>query len=868
MTRIGVPVPPGFTITTEVCALHGRDPRAAREQLAPALEGALRRLEEEQGRRFGERTDPLLVSVRSGAPVSMPGMMDTVLNVGITPAARSGLAARGGGGESGARFALDCELRLVEMFGDVVRGVPPATFTAPRRRALAAAGVLHARALPVEALEELLAAFRDGYARATGEPFPDDPLVQLHAAIEAVFASWEGGRAVTYRRLHGIPDDLGTAVNVQAMVFGNTGERSATGVCFSRDPATGEPGLYGEYLSDAQGEEVVAGTRTPLPVRRDLAAPTGESFEERFPAAYIELARVGEKLEAHYGDIQDIEFTVEEGRLHILQTRRGQRTGAAALRIACDLVDEGLITPDRAIRQVDPLSLGQLLAPIFDTAGRAAAEPRRLARGLAAGPGGASGRIALDAATAVAWAANGRGPVLLVRDETSPEDIAGMAVAAGILTARGGATSHAAVVARGLGVPCVVGCEALRIDEEERRLSAGGRRLAEGEWLSIDGSSGDVFAGAIETMDSEVLQVIDGALPPAESPAWGRFSRLLSWAGERRRIGVRANADTPLDARRARALGAEGIGLCRTEHMFFGGERLLAFRRMILAGDEAGRRRALAALLPWQRDDFRQILLAMDGLPVTIRLLDPPLHEFLPRGDEEADRFAAEAGIDPRAVRARIEETREANPMLGIRGCRLGLLYPEIIEMQARAVFEAAREARDAGGHPFPEVMVPLVGIPEEALRTRRIIDQVALQVFAGGEPIHYLVGTMIEVPRAALVAGRIAAGLDFFSFGTNDLTQMTFGFSRDDTASLIRHYVDEGILADDPFSTLDRDGVGALIRIAAESGRAANPALELGICGEHGGDPRSVALCRELGLDYVSASPLRVPGARLAAAR
>jgi len=868
MTRLGIPVPPGFTITTEVCALHGREPDTARALLEPAVAAALRRLEEEQGRRFGDAMNPLLVSVRSGAPVSMPGMMDTVLNVGITPAARDGLAARGGGAENGVRFALDCELRLVEMFGSVVRGVPSALFAEARRSAIGASGVVHARALSVAALEELLSEFHARYANATGEPFPDDPSVQLHAAIEAVFASWEGARAVTYRRLHGIPDDLGTAVNVQAMVFGNTGGDSATGVCFSRDPATGEPGLYGEFLVDAQGEEVVAGTRTPLPVRRDPRAPSGESFEERFPEAYRELAQVGEKLEAHYGDIQDIEFTVEEGRLHILQTRRGQRTGPAAVRIACDLVDEGRISPERAIQQVDPLSLGQLLAPVFSPEARARAAPRRLARGLAAGPGGASGRIALDTATAVRLAADGCGPVLLVRDETSPEDIAGMAAAAGILTARGGATSHAAVVARGLGKPCVVGCEALRIDEAERRVSAGGLRLAEGERIAIDGSTGEVFQGAIPTIDSEVLRVVDGTLAADESPAWGRLARLLDWAGERRRIGVRANADTPLDARRARALGAEGIGLCRTEHMFFGEERLLAFRRMILAEDEAGRRRALETLLPWQRADFREILLAVDGLPVTIRLLDPPLHEFLPHGGEEAARFAAEAGVDLAAVEARIAETREANPMLGIRGCRLGLLHPEIIAMQARAIFEAACEARDAGGHPCPEVMVPLVGIPEEAFRTREVVDAVAAEVFAGREPVHYLVGTMIEVPRAALVAGRIAAGLDFFSFGTNDLTQMTFGLSRDDTAGLLRRYVDDGILADDPFGTLDRDGVGALIRIAAESGRAANPALELGICGEHGGDPRSIALCRELGLDYVSASPLRVPGARLAAAR
>ena len=868
MTRIGVPVPPGFTITTEVCTWHGQDRESALRALRPEIDAALARLESEMGQEFGRSTAPLLVSVRSGAPISMPGMMDTVLNVGLSPRTHDGLVARAGGGPTAQRFAIDCELRLIEMFGTVVREIPSTAFTTPRDDALEQEGVGHVGDLSLPALESLLETWREVFQHQSGSPFPEDPRVQLEEAIEAVFRSWHGARAKTYRRLRSIPDDLGTAVNVQAMVFGNSGANSATGVCFTRDPATGEPELYGEFLANAQGEEVVAGTRTPLPIARDAATPAGTSFEELFPACYRELLEVRGTLEGHYGDVQDIEFTVEEGRLHILQTRRGQRTGLAALRIATDLVEEERIDPAQAIDQVEADALGQLLAPVLTPQGRATASERRMTIGLAAGPGGASGRIALDAETAVAMAADGGGAVILVRDETSPEDIAGMAAAAGILTARGGATSHAAVVARGLGKPCVVGCADLRVSHRGRRIEAGGVTLSEGDTLSIDGSTGEVFAGAIETMDSEVLRVIEGTLPPANSSTYQRFDRLLSWADERRTIGVRANADTPADARRARALGAEGIGLCRTEHMFFGEERILAFRQMILAHSVEGRCISLDELLPWQREDFRAIFEAMDGLPVTIRLLDPPLHEFLPQGESEIARFAEEAGLPIAKVITRIEETRESNPMLGTRGCRLGLLHPEIIEMQARAVFEAARIWRDAGGDPRPEVMIPLVGIAEEAIRTRARIDQVASEVFRGSEPVPYLVGTMIEIPRAALTADRIAEGLDFFSFGTNDLTQMTYGFSRDDTGGLLAEYMDEGILRDDPFITLDRDGVGRLIAMATEKGRAANPNLKVGICGEHGGDPRSIAFCREVGLDYVSSSPLRVPGARLAAAQ
>ena len=868
MTRIGVPVPPGFTITTEVCTWHGADREAALAYLRPEITTALKRLEKEIGQRFGHPTAPLLVSVRSGAPVSMPGMMDTVLNVGLSAQSRRGLVERAGGGPTAMRFALDCELRLVEMFGTVVREISGSAFAIPRDRALAAEEVGHVGDLSLSALETLLEESRSVFAVASGSPFPDEPLVQLEEAIEAVFRSWHGARAKTYRRLRSISDTLGTAVNVQAMVFGNIGARSATGVCFTRDQATGEPKLYGEYLANAQGEEVVAGTRPPPRIGRSVKAPTGTSFEELFPQCFSELLEVRETLENHYGDVQDIEFTVEEGRLHILQTRRGQRTGLAALRIATDLVAEGRIDPQRALDQVDAGALGQLLAPVLTPEGRAAASHRRLTIGLPAGPGGASGRIALDAETAVAMAKDGGGPVILVRAETSPEDIAGMAAAAGILTARGGATSHAAVVARGLGKPCVVGCAELRVSHRGHRIEAGNVTLSEGDTISIDGSTGEVFSGAIETMDSEILRVIDGALPPEHSPTHARFSQLLDWADERRTIGVRANADTPEDALRARALGAEGIGLCRTEHMFFGEKRILSFRRMILAHSVEGRCISLEELLPWQREDFRQIFSAMDGLPVTIRLLDPPLHEFLPHGESEIARFAEESGLPIAQVIARIDETRESNPMLGTRGCRLGLLHPEIVEMQARAIFEAARACRDAGGNPRPEVMIPLVGIAEEATRTRMLVDRVASEVFEGAKPVPYLVGTMIEVPRAALTAGRIAAGLDFFSFGTNDLTQMTYGFSRDDTGGLLKQYIDDGILEDDPFITLDQEGVGALIALATEKGRKANPNLKVGICGEHGGDPRSIAFCRGVGLDYVSSSPLRVAGARLAAAQ
>jgi len=868
MTRLDVPVPPGFTITTEVCGWYARDRASTLKTLQPFVDRALKRLGEEMGQAFGDSNSPLLVSVRSGAAVSMPGMMDTVLNVGLNSETRQGLIERAGNDDAAQRTTFDCELRLLEMFGTVVDQVPEAVFSELRSAALEAEGVGRVDQLSISGLKELLEAFHTVYAATAKKPFPEDPREQLERAIEAVFSSWNSSRAQTYRRLHRIADDLGTAVNVQAMVFGNAGPRSATGVCFTRNPSTGTPEFFGEFLINAQGEEVVAGTRTPLPMEPGPTTKPGTTFAEVFPEAYRELLNVRNRLETHYGDVQDIEFTVENDQLHILQTRRGQRTGVAAIRIATDFVDEGLIEPRTAIDRVDPIALGQLLAPVLTAESRATASDRWVARGLPAGPGGASGRIALDAESAIKMAETTEDPVILVRMETSPEDIAGMAIADGILTARGGATSHAAVVARGLGKPCVVGCETLRVRARARAIEFGSSTLAEGDTLSLDGSTGDVFRGSIETADSEILRVIDGNLDRDQSTTYTRFTRLLNWADEKRTMGVRANADTPEDALRARAFGAEGIGLCRTEHMFFGEERIRTFRQMILARSEEGRCGALEMLLPWQRQDFVEILSAMDGLPVTVRLLDPPLHEFLPHGTQEIERFAREAGLSVEEVEARVEETSESNPMLGTRGCRLGLLFPEIIEMQARAIFQAAQQLKSAGGDPHPEIMIPLVGITEEALRTRAIIDRVAEETASDDSPIEYRVGTMIEIPRAALIADRLAKGLDFFSFGTNDLTQMTFGFSRDDTAALLNQYAESGVLAEDPFVTIDRTGVGALIQIATERGRASNPELKVGLCGEHGGDPKSISFCRELGLDYVSASPLRIPGARLAAAQ
>ena len=849
MARLGLPVPPGFTITTEMCAAWRDDDRACRDALAAEVEAGMRHVEAAAGARFGDPGDPLLVSVRSGARVSMPGMMDTVLNLGLNDETAAGLERKTGDG----RFALDSYRRFIQMYADVVLGMDGGHFERLLDAHKARAG--RARDVDLDAGDwrQVVAAFKAGLEDRLGAPFPQDAREQLWGAVGAVFRSWTNRRAVTYRRLHGIPDDWGTAVTVQAMVFGNMGNDCATGVAFTRDPATGEKRLYGEYLANAQGEDVVAGVRTP---RRLTAAPRGAgesgapALEEAMPEVFARIAEVGRTLEAHYRDMQDVEFTVQRNRLWMLQTRAGKRTARAALRIAVDMVDEGLVSPREALARIDAGALDQLLHPTL----AADAERDVLAQGLPASPGAASGAVAFTADDAERLAAEGR-KAILVRVETSPEDIHGMHAAHGILTGRGGMTSHAAVVARGMGRPCVSGAGALHIDEAGQRLTVGDRTISRGDVVTIDGSTGEVMAGEVEMVQPEPSQDL---------------ARVLGWADEVRRLEVRANAETPADARAAREFGAEGIGLCRTEHMFFDPARIVAVREMILADDEEGRRAALDRILPMQREDFAEIFRIMAGLPVTVRLLDPPLHEFLPHTDEEIDDVAALAGLDPAALRLRIDRMRESNAMLGHRGCRLGITYPEIYEIQMRAVFEAALDVGAELGAPVrPEIMLPLIATRGEFDMLRAGIDRVAdaLAAERGARPV-YLLGTMIELPRAALRAGEIAEGAEFFSFGTNDLTQTTFGISRDDAGGFLDEYLRHGILAGDPFVSLDTEGVGELVRIAAERGRETRPDLKLGICGEHGGDPVSVAFCHRVGLDYVSCSPYRVPIARLAAAQ
>ena len=866
MGQLGVPVPPGFTISTSICRYYHESPDEYPGLLSAAVDQALTRLEERVERCFGDEKAPLLVSVRSGATVSMPGMMDTVLNVGLND--RSVVALGNAGGE---RFALDCYRRLIEMYGDVVAGIDPGKFSATLAEAKQIEGADLDHELSVAGLHGVIDAYKRSYETSTGTFFPQDPREQLWGAIDAVFASWNSARAVTYRRIRGISAELGTAVNIQAMVFGNLGPDSATGVCFTRDPGSGAPTFFGEYLPNAQGEDVVAGIRTPRPIRSaETADGDPPSFEEAFPNCYRELLEVRDLLEKHFGDMQEIEFTVQDRKLFLLQTRSGQRTGAAALRIACDLYEEGLVDKAQALQLVDAESVTQVLAPAFSPQQREAAESQVIGHGLAASPGAACGAIAFSADDAVAMHRRGVRDILLVREETSPEDIAGMEVATGIVTTRGGKTSHAAVVARGMGKPCVVGSTGISIDETAGEMTAGELVLREGAAIAIDGSAGVIYRGELSVVEPEILQALNGKLEKDESALFGHFSMLMEWADERRQLGVRANADTPEDAAIARQLGARGIGLCRTEHMFFGSDRLLAFRRMILAASDEGRYAALEELRPYQKEDFLGIFRTMDGLPVTIRLLDPPLHEFLPHGDAEIEAFAREAELSVEAVRKRINETREINPMLGLRGCRLALTHPEIAIMQIRAIFEAAFEAMKEGVEAIPEIMIPLVSTVTEVRRLREIfeetIERVATEQDGDLENIPYLFGTMIEIPRAALQAKQIAEHVDFFSFGTNDLTQMTYGLSRDDTAAMIHHYLEQGLLTEDPFTSLDQQGVGDLMRIACERGRKGN--LKLGICGEHGGDARSVVFCHGLGLEYVSCSPYRVPVARLAAAQ
>jgi pyruvate,orthophosphate dikinase len=848
MSGLGLPVPPGFTITTEVCAHYTANDKRFPDGLQEEVERALAGLERALGRTFGGATGPLLVSVRSGARASMPGMLDTVLNLGLNDTTVRGLA-RDSGDE---RFAYDSYRRFIQMFGHVVLGVDPHAFEDLIEEYKESAGVALDTELGAEDWKRIVRSFKERIQEASGAPFPEEPKRQLWRAVGAVFESWMNRRARAYRRLHGIPEHWGTAVNVQAMVFGNMGDDCATGVAFTRNPSTGENAFYGEFLVNAQGEDVVAGIRTPQPLTRAERAAAGSrapSLEECMPAAFAELAAVRARLERHYKDVQDMEFTVEKGRLWMLQTRTGKRTAKAALQIAVDLVDEGLIDPREAIRRLDPQQLDQLLHPTLDPK----AARKRIGRGLPSSPGAACGRAVFSAADAEAWAERGE-PVILVRVETSPEDIAGMHAAEGILTTRGGMTSHAAVVARGMGKPCVSGAGELRVDVAAKALLAAGATVREGDTLTIDGSTGEVMLGRVPTIQPEIT---------------GAFARVMAWVDEFRVLGVRANAETPEDARTARRFGAEGIGLSRTEHMFFDPERIVHMREMILAADGERRRKALARLLPHQRKDFIELFTLMEGLPVTIRLLDPPLHEFLPRGEAETAAVAKAAGVDVQAVKTRVLQLEETNPMLGLRGCRLALLYPEIYEMQARAIFEAAAHLVRAGKRVEPEVMIPLVINRPEFDALKALVDEVAGRVMEETKTrLKYLVGTMVELPSAALNAGDIAKTAEFFSFGTNDLTQTVLGLSRDDAGSFLGVYFEKGLLAADPFVTVDQASVGELVRIGAERGRAARPSLKIGICGEHGGDPKSVAFCHEVGLDYVSCSPYRVPIAKLAAAQ
>ncbi len=868
MAGLGIPVPPGFTLTTEQCGAYYANDRQLAEPLKAEVLQALRWLEGVRACTFGAGPNPLLLSVRSGARVSMPGMMDTVLNLGLNDATVEALVAASGN----PRFAWDSYRRFITMYSNVVLGVEHALFEAELERAKERLGKHQDTELGAADWQGLVAAFKEIVQEETGKAFPQDPMEQLWGAIRAVFESWNTPRAITYRRLHRFSDDWGTAVNVQSMVFGNMGDDCGTGVAFTRDPATGEKLFYGEYLINAQGEDVVAGIRTPQPITRRQAEGTGlKSLEEAMPEAFAELDATCKRLETHFKDMQDIEFTIERGKLFLLQTRNGKRTAMAGIRIAIDLVDEGLIDSHVALKRIDADSLSQLLAPVFDPKekDRLRKEGHLLTKGLNAGPGAATGRIALTAEDAERMGQEG--PVVLVRVETSPEDIAGMVASQGILTARGGMTSHAAVVARGMGKPCVCGASAIQIDAAKALVRVGDHELKAGQdWISIDGSTGEVFAGRLSAHPSEVNQVlVDGRMKAADSELYRRFEKIMAWSREAKRLKVRTNADTPHDAAVARAFGAQGIGLCRTEHMFFEGDRILAVREMILATDTEGRKKALAKLLPMQREDFEGIFAAMDGLPVNIRLLDPPLHEFLPQ-DEAGQREMAEVmKVDLATVQRRVAQLHEFNPMMGHRGCRLGITYPELIRMQTRAIAEAALNVAAKGVNAVPEIMVPLIGTVRELAFTKvEMLDEIAQVNRERSAAFACPIGTMIEIPRAAITSDRIAEEAEFFSFGTNDLTQMGFGFSRDDAGSFLPEYVGKKLLEEDPFQSLDQEGIGELVRISCEKGRATRPGIKLGVCGEHGGDPRSVVFFHKVGLDYVSCSPYRVPIATLAAAQ
>ena len=849
MSGIGLPVPPGFTISTEVCTHYYDNGRSYPEELGGEVAAAVARIEAETGASFANPDNPLLVSVRSGARASMPGMMDTVLNLGLNDDTVVGLAARA----NDKRFAYDSYRRFIQMYADVVMEVDHGLFEDALEELKLRCGVFDDTGLTGDDLEALVTTYKQIVEEEAERPFPQDPHDQLWGAIGAVFNSWMNARATTYRRLNSIPASWGTAVNVQAMVFGNMGEDCATGVAFTRDPSTGENSFYGEYLINAQGEDVVAGIRTPLPLTRAAREAGGgddASMEEAMPEVFAQLDRVRAQLEAHYSDMQDLEFTVQQGKLYMLQTRNGKRTAAAALRMAVEMAEEGLIDRDEALLRIDPIALDQLLHPTLDPN----APKTVITQGLPASPGAAAGEIVLTADRAEELAAGGK-QVILVRLETSPEDIHGMHAAAGILTARGGMTSHAAVVARGMGRACVSGAGEVRFDEANGKIFVRDQELSEGDIITIDGSTGEVFLGRVDTIQPEMS---------------GAFATIMGWADETRRMAVRTNAETPADARTAVGFGAEGIGLCRTEHMFFDVDRIIAMREMIMAVDGDGREKALAKLLPMQRQDFEELFIIMAGLPVTIRLLDPPLHEFLPHSAEELADVAAAAGISPETARQRSLKLSESNPMLGHRGCRLAVTYPEICRMQARAIFEAATAIAASGTEaPVPEIMIPLAATAKELELCKTVIDAEARAVAEeSGRAIDYLVGTMVELPRAVVCADQLAAQAEFFSFGTNDLTQTALGISRDDAGAFMHAYTDAEIYRTDPFVSIDVEGVGALVRMGAERGRATRRDLKLGVCGEHGGDPDSITFFEQVGLDYVSCSPYRVPAARLAAAQ
>ena len=839
MTNLGLPIPQGFTVTTEACTDYYNNGKAISDEIQGQIFDALATLEELQGKKFGDTEDPLLVSVRSGARASMPGMMDTILNLGLNDVAVEGFAKKTGN----PRFAYDSYRRFIQMFSDVVMEMSKTFFEGILDEIKEAKGAKYDTDLTAEDLKEVIARYKAIYKEKMGEEFPQDPKVQLMEAVKAVFRSWDNPRAIVYRRMNDIPGDWGTAVNVQAMVFGNMGNTSGTGVAFTRNPSTGENGIYGEYLINAQGEDVVAGIRTPQPITK---------LAEDLPECYEEFMKIAHKLEDHYRDMQDMEFTIQEGKLYFLQTRNGKRTAPAAIKIACDLVDEGKITPEEAVCRIEAKSLDQLLHPTFDTAALKAGEV--IGSALPASPGAAAGKVYFTADEAKAAHEAGN-RVVLVRLETSPEDIEGMHAAEGILTVRGGMTSHAAVVARGMGTACVSGCGEIKVHEEEKYFELGGHTIKEGDYISLDGSTGKIYLGDIKTVEASV---------------GGDFGRIMAWADQFRTLHVRTNADTPADTKNAVKLGAEGIGLCRTEHMFFDPERIPKIRKMILSDTVEAREEALNELIPFQKGDFKAMYEALEGRPMTVRYLDPPLHEFVPTDPEDIKALAEDMGLTPEQVKAKCDELHEFNPMMGHRGCRLAVTYPEIAKMQTRAVMEAAIEVKEEKGYDIvPEIMIPLVGEKKELKFVKDIVVETAEQVKKEkGSDIQYHIGTMIEIPRAALTADAIAEEAEFFSFGTNDLTQMTFGFSRDDAGKFLDSYYKAKIYESDPFARLDQTGVGQLVQMAAEKGRKTRPDIKLGICGEHGGDPSSIEFCHKVGLNYVSCSPYRVPIARLAAAQ